>query len=228
MLKRVFVVFVLSLLVGGTSMAEVPSLKSQKEKLSYILGLRLGQGATGSGMDLDPKAVAQAVEDVLSGTPPRLTQEQMMTTLREFEAGEAAKQKAAAENNKKRSAEFLAENGKRDGVTITASGLQYEIVRAGDGPKPKATDKVKVHYRGSLIDGTEFDSSYRRGEPATFPVNGVIQGWQEAIQLMPVGSSWKIYIPSEIGYGSRGAGKTIGPDQALVFDVELLEIVAAE
>ncbi len=227
MLKRIVAVFVLSLVVSGVSAADVPSLKTQKEKLSYILGLRLGQGATKSAMDLDPKAVAQAVEDVLSGTPPRLTQEQMVATLKAFEADEAAKQKAVAEINKKQSSDFLAKNGKRDGVATTASGLQYEVVRAGDGAKPKATDKVKVHYRGTLIDGTEFDSSYRRGEPATFPVNGVIQGWQEAIQLMTVGSSWKIYIPSEIGYGSRGAGKTIGPDQALVFDVELLEIVGA-
>jgi FKBP-type peptidyl-prolyl cis-trans isomerase len=135
-----------------------------------------------------------------------------------------AKNEAEAAENTKKGEEFLAENKKKDGVKVTASGLQYKVIKQGNGPKPKLTDKVKVNYRGTLIDGTEFDSSYKRGTPTEFPLNGVIKGWTEGIQLMPVGSKYEFYIPAELAYGARGP-QTVGPNQTLIFEVELLEIV---
>lgn len=137
----------------------------------------------------------------------------------------AAQMKAGGDKARESGAKFLADNGKREGVTQTASGLQYEVLTKADGPKPAVTDTVSVHYRGTLLNGTEFDSSYKRGEPATFPLQGVIKGWTEALQLMPVGSKWKLFIPSELAYGERGAGSDIGPNETLVFEVELLGIV---
>ena len=147
-----------------------------------------------------------------------------MAFQKDMMAKQEAKAKAAAEKNSKDGEAFLAENKKKDGVKSTASGLQYKVIKAGDGVMPKGTDTVSVNYKGTLIDGTEFDSSYKRGEAATFPVSGVIKGWTEALQLMKVGSKWQLFIPSNIAYGERGAGGEIGPNATLIFEVELLSI----
>jgi FKBP-type peptidyl-prolyl cis-trans isomerase FklB len=161
----------------------------------------------------------------MAGEKPKYTQEELMAAMQAFEGSMREKEAMRGKESKAAGDKFLAENGKREGVTTTASGLQYEVVKAGDGPKPVATDKVNVHYHGTLIDGKVFDSSVERGQPITFGVQEVIKGWTEALQLMPVGSKWKIYIPSQLAYGEQGAGGDIGPNEALIFEVELLGIV---
>lgn len=172
--------------------------------------------------ELDAKALAEGVEAIIKGTKPELSPAEAGKLLQDFFTKLQEEQmKEQIENG----AAFLAANGERKEVKTLASGLQYEIMKEGNGDKPKATDKVVCHYHGTLIDGTVFDSSVRRGEPATFPVNGVIQGWVEALQLMPVGSKWKLYIPYNLGYGARGAGESIPPYATLIFEVELLSIV---
>ena len=176
------------------------------------------------GMELDNPAFLQAVEDVLSNSELKLSKEEMQQILSDFQKKEQEELAAAASNNKASGEKFLAENKSKDGVKTTESGLQYKVVTAGEGEKPKASSQVVVHYRGTLIDGTEFDSSYSRGEPATLGVNQVIKGWQEALQMMPVGSKWQIYVPADLAYGQRGAGGTIKPNSTLIFDIELLEI----
>jgi FKBP-type peptidyl-prolyl cis-trans isomerase FklB len=207
-----------------------PSLKTDKEKLSYSLGFDYGRRAPlpPGSIDLDPKAFAAGATDGVSGTKPALPEEELQKLLVDFQQKMRAKmaeaaQKAAEENKKKGDA-FLAENKKQKGVVTLASGLQYKVLKEGKGAKPKATDTVSTHYRGTLIDGTEFDSSIKRGQPAEFPVGQVIKGWTEALQLMPVGSKWQLFIPSDLAYGPQGAGNVIGPNSTLIFDVELLEI----
>lgn len=172
--------------------------------------------------EIDAKAVAEALEAVITGKPTELTNKEANDTLNKYFSELQQKQ---AQKNMEDGAAFLAANGERKEVVTLKSGLQYEILTVGNGAKPKVTDKVKCHYHGTLIDGTVFDSSVERGVPAEFPVNGVIQGWVEALQLMPVGSKWRLYIPYNLGYGARGAGDSIGPYSTLIFDVELLEIV---
>lgn len=199
-------------------------VESDLEKLSYSMGIFFGQSVARQGMQLDNAAFLQAVEDVLNNTELKLSNEEMQKILTDFQKKEQEELAAAASSNKEIGEKFLVENKKKEGVKTTASGLQYKVVKAGDGEKPSATSKVVVHYRGTLIDGTEFDSSYSRGEPASFGVNQVIKGWQEALQMMPVGSKWQIYIPSDLAYGERGAGGSIKPNSTLIFDVELLEI----
>ncbi|MCJ7833279.1 MAG: FKBP-type peptidyl-prolyl cis-trans isomerase, partial [Deltaproteobacteria bacterium] len=168
-------------------------------------------------------------KDALSGAKPLLSEEEMRTVMtafqKEISEKQAEKTKVLGEKNKKEGETFLAENKKKEGVKILTSGLQYKVVKEGTGKKPKATDKVTTHYQGTLIDGTEFDSSYKRGEPAAFPVNGVIPGWTEALQLMKVGSKWQLFVPSKLAYGERGAGPKIGPNAVLIFTVELLSII---
>lgn len=190
--------------------------------ISYAIGMNIAANLKQSGVkELDAKALAEGVEAILKGTKPELSPAEAGKLLQEFFTKLQEEQmKEQIENG----AAFLAANGERKEVTTLASGLQYEIMKAGNGDKPKATDKVVCHYHGTLIDGTVFDSSVRRGEPATFPVNGVIQGWVEALQLMPVGSKWKLYIPYNLGYGARGAGESIPPYATLIFEVELLSI----
>jgi FKBP-type peptidyl-prolyl cis-trans isomerase FklB len=196
------------------------------DKLSYSLGLSFGQHLAQSGIEVsDYQSFAKGIETVLEGKLPEVDIEECQKLLAEYFAN---KEKIAAENAisaKKDGELFLAENAKRPEVKTTDSGLQYEILTEGNGKKPSATDTVRVHYHGTLIDGTVFDSSVLRKTPAEFGVNQVIQGWVEALQLMPVGSKYKLYIPSEIAYGSRGAGDIIKPHSALVFEVELLDIL---
>lgn len=202
--------------------------KKQKkmDKLSYAFGLSLGQSLRQSGAkNIDYEVFTKGVKAMCEGTKPEISVQEAQEALNAFFAEMDAKQKAAGAEVKEEGEKFLAENAKKAGIFTTKSGLQYEIIREGNGAKPAATDRVKVHYHGTLIDGTVFDSSVERNNPATFGVNQVIQGWVEALQLMPVGSKWKLYIPQELAYGARGAGQAIKPYSALIFEVELLEIL---
>lgn len=202
-------------------------LETDIAKMSYVIGLQFGGSLKEAGMELDMAAFGAAVDDAVKGREPALTQEQMTEAQNALREQMMAKRKAEQEKGKAESAAFLSANGARPEVKTTASGLQYEALTEGTGPMPKATDTVSVHYKGSLLDGTVFDSSYDRGEPANFKVNGLIPGWVEALQLMKVGSKWKLFIPSELGYGDGGT-RGIPPGATLVFEMELLEIKASE
>lgn len=203
-------------------------LKTEKEKLSYAIGMNIGQSMKKDSLDIDPAILARAVKDALTGAKPAMTEEQARVTMNVFRAEMMKKQQAEAQKagdaNKQAGEKFLAENKTKAGVVTLPSGLQYKIIKEGDGPKPTASDTVVTNYRGTLINGTEFDSSYKRNEPATFPVGQVIKGWTEALQLMPVGSKWQLFIPSNLAYGERSPGGEIGPNSTLVFDIELLSI----
>lgn len=207
---------------------EKVKLENQTDKVSYSIGLDIGKSFKSQGVELNAAALAQGIKDGLGGGPALMTEEEMMKTMEEFQNQMMAKHESsmsdAGSKNKTEGDAFLAENKGKPGVTTTASGLQYKVVTAGTGPTPKGTDQVTVHYRGRLLNGKVFDSSYERNQPATFPVNGVIQGWQEALQLMPLGSKWELYIPGDLAYGPRGAGSDIGPNALLIFEVELLSI----
>jgi FKBP-type peptidyl-prolyl cis-trans isomerase len=203
------------------------ALKTDKDKVSYMIGMDMARGLAQVKDDIDMEIVEQAIEDQLAGREPLLSSEQAIEIRKDFmkkrQEKRVAERKAEAETNKKEGEEFLAANKSKPGVKTTASGLQYEVITEGKGAKPKPTDRVKVNYVGTKVDGTEFDSSYKRKTPATFPVSGVIKGWSEGLQLMPVGSKYKFYIPSDLAYGERGPAK-IGPDATLIFEVELLGI----
>ena len=206
----------------------VLTLKTQKDKLSYALGMNLGTNLHKETVDVDPAIVLRGLKDALASGKTLLTEDEARTALTQLQTEVRSKQqekmKVAGETNKKESVEFLAANKTKEGVVTLPSGLQYKILTEGTGPKPAASDTVVCNYRGTLISGTEFDSSYKRGQPASFPVNGVIKGWTEALLLMPVGSKWQLFVPSELGYGDRGAGADIGPGATLIFEVELLSI----
>ncbi len=206
----------------------VLTLKTQKDKLSYALGMNLGSNLHKETVEVDPAIVLRGLKDGLASGKTLLTEDEARTTLTQLQTEVRSKQqekmKVAGEMNKKEGVEFLAANKTKEGVVILPSGLQYKILTAGTGPKPTASDTVVCNYRGTLISGGEFDSSYKRGQPASFPVNGVIKGWTEALQLMPVGSKWQLFVPAELGYGDRGAGADIGPGATLIFEVELLSI----
>lgn len=193
------------------------------DKVSYALGLSLGSNLQSSGISgINVEKLAKGIKDVLEQNKTEISFEEAQSVINEyFEKLQSSVGEQALEEGKV----FLAENGKREGIVTLPSGLQYEIVTKGNGAVPKASDKVKVHYHGTLISGQVFDSSVRRGEPATFGVTQVIQGWVEALQLMPVGSKWKLFIPSNLAYGKQGAGQSIGPNTTLIFEVELLDIV---
>lgn len=203
-------------------------LNTLTQRLSYIVGENLAHQLKNDGLDLDAEVVALAVKDVMADIPSRLTDAEKRSTVEQVQKEGQEKQMAAqAEESAKNQAEgaaYLAENAKKDGVITTDSGLQYKSLVAGDGEKPNKSNRVKVHYRGTLIDGTVFDSSYDRGEPIVFPVTGVIAGWVEALQLMSVGSKFELTIPSNLAYGANGSGGAIGPDATLIFEVELLAI----
>ena len=219
-------ILVVSLLAIMGSQVQAVELSNHEQKFSYIMGVRMSKMLQAQGMDkLEPAAFAAGVTDAINGQPTQLTQEQMAEAM---QAQQAAKQKAREEAGKAALAagqQFMEENKAKPGVVTLESGLQYQEITAGAGDSPKETDKVKVHYRGKLINGKQFDSSYDRGQPATFGVKGVIPGFSEALMLMKPGSKWKVFIPSDLGYGARGAGSNIGPNETLVFDLELLEIV---
>lgn len=216
--------------------AEVAVAASQfadeNAKSSYAIGLRYGEAMARDLSELDLELFIKGMNHGFKGEKPLLEAKDVMATLQALQTRKMAEmQKAqdeASEANKAQGTAFLAENAKREGVKTTASGLQYEVLKAGEGVSPDANDKVTVHYHGTLPDGSVFDSSVERGEPASFPVNGVIKGWTEALQLMKTGAKWKLFIPSDLAYGERGAGGKIGPNQPLVFEVELLEVAAVE
>lgn len=206
----------------------VGPLKNRKDKVSYAIGLDIGTTMKRQLIDVDTSLLNKGVEDGLSGAKPILNDEQVRQVMSTFQKDMMEKQAAARkEEGSKNEAEgkkFLEENKKKPGVKVTASGLQYKVIAEGNGTSPKETDTVEVNYRGTLIDGKEFDSSYKRGKPATFPVNRVIKGWTEGLQLMKPGAKYKFYIPSDLAYGERGAGGEIGPNSTLIFDVELLGV----
>ncbi len=214
-------------LTSRPASASDSAFKTPAEKLSYALGMNMATSFKRQGVEVDPNQLAQGIKDSMAGKT-LLTDDEAKATLtqaqNDLRAKMEEKQKAAGEANKKEGADFLTANKTKEGVVALPSGLQYKIVKAGTGPKPAATDKVVCNYRGTLIDGKEFDSSYKRGEPATFPVNGVIKGWTEALQLMPVGSKWELFVPSDLAYGERGVGADIGPNATLIFEVELMSI----
>jgi len=204
-----------------------PTVKVDKNNISTMVGMDVGRGLTQIKDDIDIKVVEQALEATIKGEKTALTQEEALQVRQEFmktlQAKRVAEQKAASDKNKKEGETFLAANKSKSGVKTTASGLQYMVEKEGTGAKPKATDTVKVNYLGTKIDGTKFDSSYDRGQPATFPLNGVIKGWSEGLQLMPVGSKYKFYVPADLAYGENAPGP-IGPNATLIFEVELLGI----
>ncbi|MFY9909765.1 MAG: FKBP-type peptidyl-prolyl cis-trans isomerase [Candidatus Sulfotelmatobacter sp.] len=208
------------------------TLKTDKEKFSYALGMRMGANFKKQGVEVDPAILERGVKDALAGGKTLLTEEQAQTELmqvqNEMRKKQQEKMEAEAGENKKQGEAFLAENKTKDGVKTLPSGLEYKVLTEGTGPKPTASDTVECNYRGTLIDGKEFDSSAKHGGPATFPVSGVIKGWTEALQLMPVGSKWQLFIPPDLAYGDRGAGPDIGPDSTLIFDVELVSIKQPE
>jgi FKBP-type peptidyl-prolyl cis-trans isomerase FklB len=222
------VAIIIGALAGSAQAQNPPSLKSDKEKLSYSIGLDIGTNFKRQSVEMDSKALAAGIADGLSGAKPALSEDEVKKVLADFQQQMRNRMAAAAQQtadeNKKKGEAFLADNKKQKGVVTLPSGLQYKVIKDGKGAKPKATDTVSVHYRGTLIDGTEFDSSIKRGEPASFPVNEVIKGWTEAVQLMPVGSKWQLFIPSNLAYGDQAAGPQIGPNSTLIFEVELLEI----
>lgn len=203
-------------------------LKTDKEKLSYAMGMDLGGQLKAHSVDVDPDLFARGLRDALAGGKTALTDEEAKKVIAALQMTMVAKNveemKVAGEKNKSEGEAFLAANKSKEGVVALPSGLQYKVVTAGTGPKPAADQTVVCHYRGTLINGTEFDSSYKRGQPATFPVKGVIKGWTEVLQLMPVGSKWQVFIPSELAYGARGAGADIGPNATLIFEIELVGI----
>ncbi len=218
---------------GTASQAAAPaaqsgSLATDKQKESYALGMNIARRLASQPVELDKDALAQGFKDELSGGKTQLTDDEAAVELKklsdEAQANAQKRQQEAAEANMKEGEAFLAANKTKPGVVALPSGLQYKIEKAGTGPKPTASDTVVCNYRGTFLDGKEFDSSYKRGQPATFPVGGVIKGWTEALQLMPVGSKWELFIPSNLAYGERGAGGVIGPNETLIFEVELLSI----
>jgi FKBP-type peptidyl-prolyl cis-trans isomerase FklB len=216
--------------------AQAPATKTQKaltldtpkDKLSYAIGMNFGASLRKQYVEVDTNILVRGLKDSLAGGKTLLTEDESRAVVAELQAEMRKKQEEkmaqAGEANLKEGQEFLAANKSKEGVVTLPSGLQYKILQAGTGPKPTTSDSVVCNYRGTLIDGKEFDSSYKRGQPATFPVSGVIKGWTEALQLMPVGSKWQLFVPAELAYGARGAGPGIGPNSTLIFEVELISI----
>lgn len=227
MQKFVMAVYIILCFAGTVIAQETTILKEQKDKLSYSVGASIGRSMKRDSVEVNPELIVQGIKDALAGGKMLLTDEEMIETFRVLQENLAAKQaeerKALAEKNLKEGEQFLAENAKKEGIVTQPSGLQYKIITDGSGKKAKPTDTVTVHYRGTLIDGTEFDSSYKRNEPATFLLKEVMTGWAEGVSLMKVGSKWQLFIPSKLGYGEAGAGDVIGPNTTLIFEVELLD-----
>ena len=207
---------------------EAPALKTDKEKLSYAMGMDLGGQLKAQAVEIDPNLFAEGLKTVLAGGKTLMTEAEAKAAISQLQLARVAQQTAALQaagaKNKTEGDAFLAANKAKDGVVTLASGLQYKVLTAGTGPKPTLEQTVVCQYRGTLIDGKEFDSSYKRGQPATFPVKGVIKGWTEVLQLMPVGSKWQVVIPPALAYGVRGSGPDIGPNATLVFEIELVSI----
>lgn len=233
MYLRLFAVMaILTYLVGcapeEASSASELKLDTPKNRISYTIGVNIGQDFKSQQMDIEPDALLMGLKDTLSGKELQLTEDEMVQEIQNFQQEMQAKliaerEEQAAKNMAEGEA-FMAENAKQEGVVVTESGLQYKVLEPGTGDSPGPADVATVHYRGTLIDGTQFDSSYDRGEPAVFPVGGVIPGWTEALQLMKPGAKWQLFIPADLAYGERGAGQDIGPNATLLFDVELISV----
>jgi FKBP-type peptidyl-prolyl cis-trans isomerase FklB len=221
---KAIVVLGILFLASHLNAQETPVLKDQRDKVSYIIGMDIGMNLKKQAIDIDSNILAKGVKDALSGAKPLLTQKEIQETMAAFQKEMMAKKEEVAKQNKKDGEIFLSENKKKEGVKTLPSGLQYKVIKVGTGKKPKSTDTVTVHYRGTLIDGTEFDSSYKRGQTVSFPVSGVIPGWTEGLQLMEEGAKWQLFIPSNLAYGERGTGGIIGPNATLIFEVELVSI----
>jgi FKBP-type peptidyl-prolyl cis-trans isomerase len=226
--RKWIAVLVVALLATQLGAEQKRALRTQKQKVGYCIGADVGKRLKRFASDVDVESLVQGIRDALAGEKLQMSDEEMQQTMEAFAAEHSQKDAGArgkaAEENKKAGEKFLAENKKKPGVVTRPSGLQYKVLTEGNGKKPTDADTVKCHYRGTLLDGTEFDSSYRRGQPAEFRVNGVIPGWTEALKLMPVGSKWQLFVPSQLAYGARGAGRDIGPNATLVFEVELIDI----
>jgi len=225
---RWIVTFVMMLLPAFAAAQEAPALKTEKEKLSYAMGMDLGNQLKSRSVEIDPAIFAQALKDALSGGKTLLTDAEAKAVIAELQKAmlvkQAAEAKVVGDKNKAEGDAYMAANKAKDGVISLPSGIQYKALTAGTGKKPTAEDTVICQYRGTLIDGKEFDSSYKRGQPATFPVKGVIKGWTEVLQLMPVGSKWQVFIPPNLAYAERGSGAMIGPNATLIFEIELVAI----
>ena len=222
---KLIVILGILFLVSQVNAQENLVLKNQKDKISYIIGMDIGTNLKKQSIDIDSNILAKGVKDALAGTKPLLTEQEIQETMVAFQKEMMAKQAEVAKKNKAEGEAFLTENKKKEGVKTLSSGLQYKVIKAGTGKKPKSTDTVTAHYRGTLINGTEFDSSYKRGQPATFPVSGgMIPGWTEALQLMEEGAKWQLFIPSNLAYGEKGAGRDIGPNATLIFEIEMVSI----
>ena len=229
MKARLVIILCMALAASPAIAGEKKELKTQKDKVSYAIGLDMGNNLKKMELDVDPDVLASAIKDVLSGSKHQMTDQEAKETLmalqKDLQAKQLERNKTIGEKNKKDGDAFLAKNKKLEGVKTLPSGLQYKVITEGKGKSPKASDTVSVNYAGTLIDGTEFDSSYKRGQPATFPVGGVIKGWIEALQLMKEGSKWKLVIPADLAYGEQGR-PGIPPNSVLIFEVELVSIKA--
>ena len=216
-------VIVLSVVLTVSGEDKPAQLKDQKDKFSYAVGLNIGMNFKRQNVDVNVDNVLAGLKDGIAGKP-QMNTDQIRETMMAFEKDMQQKQAEAGKKNEADAQKFLADNKKKDGVKTTSTGLQYKVITEGKGAQPKATDTVTVNYRGTLIDGTEFDSSYKRGQPATFPVGGVIKGWTEALQLMKAGSKYQLFIPPDLAYGERSPSPTIPPNSALIFEVELMSV----
>ncbi len=214
----------LPVLLTAPLMATAADIESEQEQLSYIFGVQVGQGLKAEGMEIDMDAFTAGIEDMLEGNQPQIDQETAQKVVQAYQKKTQQKKAEIAAKKRHESDEFLAKNAKEEGVKVTATGLQYKIIKAGSGQSPTSNDKVVAHYTGKLLDGTVFDSSHDRGEPATFPVSGVIKGWQEALPMMKEGGHWQIVVPANLAYGDQGVGNLIGPNETLMFDIELVSI----
>ena len=221
---RMIIILAFLFLVSQVNAQENLVLKSQKDKMSYIIGMDIGNNLKTQSIDVEPNILAKGVKDALTGGKPLLTEQEIRETMTTFQNEMRVKQEVVARKNKEQGDSFLAENKKKEGVKTLQSGLQYKVIKVGVGKKPKLNDYVTTQYRGTLVDGTEFDSSYKRGQPATFQVSGVIPGWTEALQLMETRAKWQLFIPPNLAYGERGAGGVIGPNATLIFEIELISI----
>ncbi|MBP2673455.1 MAG: FKBP-type peptidyl-prolyl cis-trans isomerase [Deltaproteobacteria bacterium] len=229
MKHRTAVLLSFALAVSGAAWAAGPQeLPGEKERLGYSFGMDIGSALRRQSIELDVDALNRGLKDAYIGGKTLLTEEESRREIEKYQQRlmeqQAEAMRQLSEKNKAEGEKFLAENGKKEGVTALPSGLQYKVITPGSGKSPKLSDSVTTHYKGTLIDGTEFDSSYKRGEPATFPVSGVIAGWTEALQLMKEGAKWQIFLPPALAYGERGAGRDIGPNATLIFEVELISV----
>ena len=227
MKRLTFIFATLTLVCPLFGQEKSPPLKDQKDKFSYSIGVNIGSNLSKQNIPVNPDAITAGIKDAIAGKP-QLTPDQIKEVMATFEKDMEQKQKAAGEKNASEGTKFLEENKKKDGVKTTGSGLQYKALKQGTGAQPKESDTVTVNYRGTLINGTEFDSSYKRGQAATFPLSGVIKGWTEGLQLMKVGSKYQLFVPPNLGYGDRAVGPDISPNSTLIFEVELLDIKPAE